>query len=247
MERVSIIKGKLPIILVCPHGPDDTLTDVVTELAANLGHFYAVINNGFERDNIVDVDNNIADCNRVDHVTQDVVREEFLNPIIKYKDDILYGSNRGNSTNGFPMGSMYDQVFVFYIHGFGDQVEKDAKQSIDLIMGYGESDKKTSYTCELHHRDYLINSWQYGNICIGKGGGKYAARDSNNMTQYFRKHIIDHDVMSMQIEVSRRIRKNQTEAETTALNLATALTDFYHCASGAMPCSPVDASKLVFI
>lgn len=212
MERVSVIQGKSPVILVCPHGPDDTFTEQITEMAANLGGFYAVINRGFERANKVDIDDDKADCNRVDHVLEPVIDDEFLQPILKYKSECL---------------SSFGQAFIFHIHGFGDQVEKDAGYRIDLILGYGESDKKPSYSCELWHRNVFIHLWRTsprgGDICVGAAGGKYAARDSNNLNQFFRKHVIDQDVYSMQLEISRRIRRHSTDADNTALAIARAI------------------------
>ena len=82
-ERVGIIIGKNPVILVAPHGADDTNTDIITERVAKKADCYAVINRGFERADFVDVIKDKADCNKIDHCKQEVVYEEFLKPIIK--------------------------------------------------------------------------------------------------------------------------------------------------------------------
>lgn len=209
MERVSAIYGSQPVLLVCPHGRDDHFTDVITEHAASLGDFYAVINRGFARADEVDVLNDKADCNRVDHVEEDVVREEFLDSIIKFKNHAL---------------PRFGYLFVYHVHGFGDQVEKQAGEKIDVILGYGESEKLSSYSCEHWHKDGFISIWNNchrdGTIYTGKGGGKYAARNSNNMNQYFRKHDHNPSVFSMQVEIARRIRSDKRNAEETGLTLA---------------------------
>ena len=71
-ERVNVIYGKQPILIVAPHGPDDSRTDILASAAAKTCHAFAVINQGFERGEIVDTDNDIADCNRVDHCNSEV-------------------------------------------------------------------------------------------------------------------------------------------------------------------------------
>ena len=80
MERVSVIEGKSPIIIVAPHGykGDDENTDLIAEEIANALHCYAVINRGWERSDSVDFMKDKADCNNVYHCKEDVVRELSL-------------------------------------------------------------------------------------------------------------------------------------------------------------------------
>lgn len=212
-ERVSIIQGLKPVILVCPHGADDCNTDIITEACAKMLDCYAVINRGFERADVVDVLNDKADCNRVDHCTDEIVFEEYTDQILRFKRRCEISHPR-------------DNVFIYHIHGFGKQVEQQAGTNIDIILGYGESEKYNSYTCELWHRNLFVNCWRHlvgGEVYVGKGGGKYAARHANNMNQYFRKHVPDRNTMSMQVEISGRLRDTETRAEVTGQNLCAIL------------------------
>lgn len=210
-ERVSVIHGSEPIIIVCPHGADDTNTDIVAESCATALSAYAVINRGFERNDTVDVLKDLADCNRVDHVTQEVVDEEFLNPILKFKK--MCRKHYPNK-----------HTFIYYIHGFGNQVEREAGARIDIILGYGEAEKYNSYTCELWQRNLFIECYRAmsaaGDVFVGRAGGKYAARATNNMNQYFRKHQIDKKVDSMQVEIALRLRQDEAQAKMTGVTLA---------------------------
>lgn len=104
MERVSVIRGKAPVIVVAPHGfeQDDQNTALIAESIANEINCYAVINRGWERCLDIDVLNDKADCNNVYHCKEDVVREEFLEPIVRFKSRILYS---------------HDEAFLIFIHG----------------------------------------------------------------------------------------------------------------------------------
>lgn len=203
-ERVSVIKGQLPIILVCPHGCDDDNTAELTEKCAQMLNAYAVINRGFERADNVDVLNDKADCNRVDHCIDDVVYEEYLHYILKYRKEI---QSRGK-----------DRVYVYHIHGFGNQVKSSDGKGVDVILGYGlGGNVKDSLTCRSSRVNHFANLYRQnenspsmtGRVAVGKGGGKYAARASNNMNQYFRAHDNDLYVESMQVEIAQRIRAKE--------------------------------------
>lgn len=221
-SRIEVVLGKKPVILVCPHGADDTHTDTLTEECAKLAQCYAVINKGFERADVVVVMNDMADCNRVDHVTSDdVLRDEFLRPITKHATSLRKSLRRSD-----------DRVLILYIHGFGGQVERDAGEKIDVIVGYGPhlNQKRASYTCELWRRDLFAMSWvndlgSTGEVYFGKAGGQYSARLSNNMCQYYRQHIMDKSIDSMQLEFSYRLRKNKAAARHTASVLSGVIDD----------------------
>lgn len=204
-ERVSVIKGTKPIILVCPHGCDDDNTAELTEKCAQMLDAYAVINRGFERQDTVDVLNDKADCNRVDHCMDDIVYEEYTHYILKYVEEIQ---------------DRHDRVYIYHIHGFGNQVKGNTSgKPVDVILGYGlGGNVKDSLTCRqsrINHfgKLYKENAPGYvssmtGRVAIGKGGGKYAARSHNNMNQYFRAHDNDIYVESIQIEIAQRIRSS---------------------------------------
>jgi hypothetical protein len=219
-ERVSLIVGKLPIILVAPHGSDDTNTDILTEMVAKKTNSYAVINRGFERADIVDVNKDKADCNRINHCKEDVVYEEFLKPIIKFKNQIIGRSLFINKSRSAPFSGKYavpDPVTLFFIHGCGDVVHKEAGERVSLIIGYGRGTKKDSFSCDLWRKNLFIDFYRHFNkdeeVFEGRGGGRYAGRDSNNLNQYFRKHDLDWNIHSMQLEFpfsSRNCLENLT-------------------------------------
>lgn len=230
-ERVSHILGKKPIILVCPHGADDTNTDIITEMAAKQLDCYAVINRGFERADFVDVDKDLADCNRVDHVKQDVVRDEYLNAITRFVQKITMKGARGMTMMwGVPYGYNVEMAHIFHVHGCGNGIHKEAGEPVELVIGYGLGTKKDNLTCEPWRKSLFVDLWKHyavnGAVYVGKGGGKYAGRDSNNMNQYFRKHIFDQNVQSMQLEFPYSARDSESQAVTTAMQLALVLSDY---------------------
>lgn len=244
-ERVTTIHGKEPIILVCPHGADDTNTDIITELAAKHLNCYAVINRGFERDDEVDVDNDRANCNRIDHIKEEVIFDEYLKPIQKFQQKI---SQKGQKT----AGSAYNGIaywyqpsspcHIFHIHGCGNLVHKTAGEQVEVIVGYGLGAKKDSLSCNPENKDLFIKLWRNyatgGEVYTGAGGGKYAGRDSNNMNQYFRKHITDMSVQSMQLEFPFSMRDSASQATTTAMVLSLVLQDYLK-ADGSALADPV--------
>lgn len=228
-ERVSCIQGKKPIILICPHGCDDTNTaDIARETAAIL-NCYAVINQGFERADIVDVDKDKADCNRVDHVKEAVVYEEFLKPIYKFQTKI---ANKSNKMTSFSWDG--DPVHIFHIHGCGNHVHKEAGENVEVIIGYGLGSKKDNLSCDEWRKNLLVDLYRTktqgnpfcGEIYEGKGGGRYAGRDSNNMNQYFRKHYNFENVHSMQLEFPFSKRDIPYSVMNTSKLLASVLTDY---------------------
>lgn len=230
-ERVSTIIGKNPIILVAPHGADDINTDIVTEHAAQLLECFAVINRGFERSSQVDVDKDQADCNQISHCKSDVVFDEFLKPILKFKDKISQKYIK-LKTNHIPnvKYQTLDPVHIFYIHGCGNAIHKKANENVGLIVGYGLGTKKDSLTCDIWRKNLFVELYRHylkgAEVYEGRGGGKYAGRDSNNMNQYFRKHDLDLSVQSFQIEFPYSYRDDEAKAKATAMSFATIINDY---------------------
>lgn len=232
-ERVSLRIGKEPIILVAPHGCDDNNTDIVVERAAEVLNCYAVINRGFDRSDDVDVNNDKANCNRCDHVKEDVVYEEFLKPIIRFKDQIL--KKIGGIRNGWGWNlpeTDSPKCLIFYIHGAGDKVHSTANEQVTAIVGYGLGTKKDSITCELWRKNLLVDLYrQYsndGDIFEAKGGSRYAGRSTNNLNQYFRKHDLNPWVDCMQLEFPYSHRKTDSRAQLCGTMLSVVLEDFLH-------------------
>lgn len=220
-ERVNVIHGKHPILLVAPHGPDDTNTALIAEMTAANVQAYAVVNHGFDRGEEVDVNNDIADCNRVDHCMSEVVYDEFLKPILKIKDKITKKST----------GLLEDpkQLFILYIHGAGDIVHKEANEPVDVIVGYGLGKEKDSITCKAWRKNLFVDLWRNysndGEVYEGSGSGRYAGRSSNNMNQYFRKHELNRQVQSLQLEFPFSMRNTESRATITAMMLGLVLKD----------------------
>lgn len=214
MERVSIIAGHLPIIIVAPHGfnGDDENTSIVAEHTANSIGAYAVINRGWERAENVDYMLDKADCNDVNHCHEDVVKEEFLEPILRYRNKILQTS---------PI------VHIYFIHGMSNKHRKIANDpNLDMVIGYGAG-SPDSHTCSIWRKDLLchllneagVHTWE------GKKGGPMSGWARSNMNQLFRKWYPDPQVQSMQIEIIHDLRSSSDAAIITAEYLATAVKD----------------------
>lgn len=231
-ERVSVIKGRTPILLVAPHGGDDINTALLAEIAAKDLNCSAVINRGFERADTVDVDKDQANCNRIDHIKQSVVYEEFLQPIQKIVDKQV-AKNYNAVVYSYTINANFEDeeiypmaLFIAYIHGCGNLIHKQAGKAVEVVMGYGLGIKTDSLTCEEWRLNFLVHQYQthgyFGgdSVFVGGGGSKFAGRDSNNLNQYYRKHQREQTVNSVQFEFPYSTRQNEIETEKTALNLA---------------------------
>ena len=223
-ERVNVIFGKQPILLVAPHGPDDHNTAIITETAAKCCDSYAVINQGFERGEDVDIDNDIADCNRVDHCGSEIVYDEFLKPILKIKENITKKFRGASWVSG---DESEKKLLILFIHGAGNIVHKEANEQVDVIVGYGLGNAKDSLTCRAWRKNLFVDLWRkysnVGEVYEGSGSGRYAGRSSNNMNQYFRKHQLDRQVESMQLEFPYSMRQTDINAHDTGKHLALVL------------------------
>ena len=203
MERVNIRNGKLNIIIIAPHGPDDPYTGEIAQEIADGLDAYAVINQGFERTTgEVDIWTDQANCNNLHHCHEDVVREEFLDPILAFHAKI-----RQEYT---------DPCFVFIIHGINFITRK---VNPDLVLGYGAGDPP-SHSCTTWRRDgfcYLLEDKGF-EVYMGKAGGQFSGWSKSNLNQLFRKwpEYYDPHVQSFQIEVSRDWRMDRADAISTA-------------------------------
>lgn len=213
MERVSIIEGKIPVLIVAPHGyeEDDENTDLIAEQIASEIDCYAVINRGWERADQVDFLNDKADCNNIYHCHEDVVREEFLNPILKYKTRILKN---------------YDQMLMFMIHGMANRHRKiSGDMKLDVVVGYGAG-SPNSYTCELWQKDFFVDALNKMNITTYEGGAgsMMSGWSRQNMNQLFRKSSFkDSRVRSLQLEIIYELREDTDVSLLTAEYLSQAM------------------------
>jgi hypothetical protein len=211
MDRVSIIEGKEPVIFVAPHGFDDKNTDVIAKSAAEAMNAYAVINHGWIRADKYDYDKEHANCNNINHCLEDVVKDEFLNPIIRYKNKIR---------------QKYSNAHIFLIHGMSDNVKK-VDPNLTMIVGYGDGNP-ASFSCKIWQKNYFLYLCeQDANIVTyeGRAGSGYAGWSKNNLNQYFRKYDLDKHTQSLQLEIAKSERTSEGRAEFFAENLAAVISD----------------------
>lgn len=213
-ERIQIGEGKRPILLVSPHGykNDDENTALLTKEIANILNAYYVINHGFERDDCVDVFKDKADCNNVTHCHEDVVREEFLDPILRFKNRIL---------------KKWPTVNMYMIHGMSNKhrlLSNDPR--LDLVIGYGAGNPD-SFTCASWRKNCFIHLLEENGFTVyeGKKGGPMSGWSRNNMNQLFRKWYPEEAVQTLQIEVVYEIRADKELTQLTSEYMATAMLD----------------------
>lgn len=214
MERTSVIQGTTPVLLVAPHGPDDENTAEITEaVARNFGAF-AVINRGWQRSARVDQFQDLANCNDVRHLHQDVVREEFLNPILRCVARIK---------------KKYEgKAFVFTIHGCKDHARESSEDDLlDIVLGCGAGNPPF-YSCRTRTKHAFIKCLQNEGFGVyeGAAGGLYAGRAKNNLNQLFVRWMPDKEVESMQIEIVKELRFDGDMLELTVDGLVSALDAF---------------------
>jgi hypothetical protein len=215
MERVSIQYGKKPILFIAPHGNTDTNTDIITEAAASALNAYYVINRGWKRASQYDYYKEHANCNNISHLHEDVVKEEFLDPILRFKNKIR---------------KKHNYAHIFIIHGMGNDIRKLSGDSkLGLIIGHGAG-SPDSLSCKEWMKNlfaYTINEVGMMNWTAyeGRAGGQYAGWAKNNLNQLFRKWHYDGNVFSMQLEFVYDIRKTKSEAEVLGEFLAMAIEE----------------------
>jgi hypothetical protein len=197
--------------LVAPHGADDENTAEMAEILAHDFGAYAVINRGWRKSNRVDQFADLANCNNIKHLHEDVVREEFLNPILRSVAQIKrnYG---GKAT-------------ILILHGCNDMVRQIAENELlDMVVGYGAGNPP-SHSCRLRTKNAFVHYLQqegFG-VCEGAAGGKYAGRAKNNLNQFFVRWMPDRNVESIQLEIVRELRSDKDMVELTVSGLVSAL------------------------
>lgn len=194
MERVSVSNGELPVLLVAPHGTDDKNTDYLVDRISSEMNLFSVINRGWKKSKKFDYYSDQANCNNIKHIHEDVIKDEFLDPILKSVAKI--------------QKKLDERVFVLYIHGCSDRVRLDANDdNLDIVVGYGNG-TPSSYSCDLKYKDAFIHFLQDQSFGVyeGKKGSKYSGRSKNNLNQLFRLWHKNENVHSMQIEIVNELR-----------------------------------------
>jgi hypothetical protein len=215
MERVNAFEGNLNAIIIAPHGPNDPYTGTIAKNIAKSLEAFCVVNQGFERSDTVDIFNDKANCNNVSHCHEDVVKDEFLDPIMRYVAKIRHAP--------WMLSSWDDPIWTFIIHGIN---HINRKVSPDLVIGYGAGDPP-SHSCDLWRKNALIHilSEQGFEVFQGKAGGQFSGWAKTNLNQLYRKWYMDPAVQSIQIEVSRDWRTDEDDAISTAEALTEAIED----------------------
>lgn len=211
-ERVSISDGKLPIVLVSALCEDENIGFIVREIAKEINCYY-ITNNGWEKSKNIDQKKDKANCSDTFHCHEDVVKEEFLDPIIKFKNKIL---------KAHPM------AYFFYIGGIDNSVRDLVDdESLGYIVGYGAG-KVPYYTCHKWVKNcfvYLLANTDNCRVYEGREGGKFNAYSQSNLTQLFTRWYKDNDTQSMQVLITHDLRDNKEKAETTAEILGIVMQD----------------------
>ena len=190
-QRVSVVEGKLPILLIAPNGADDRNTDRIAEIIATRVKGFAVINWGWRRGN-PDPKNDRTDCNNVFQLTG-VAGDEFLEPIIRFKNRII---------------KSYPNVLQFVIQGVSGN---DFDPNVDVIAGDGEPHR----SCEEWFRDILcyIADKEGIKIFMAKPGTSLSGYQKKNMNQLFAQIYPDPRVQSIQLEIVKGLRDTTIDAE----------------------------------
>ncbi len=232
-ERVRTYRGSIPAIIVVPHGYDDPNTPAIAEGIIETIDAYAVINKGWERADVHNYYEDKANCNNLNHIQEDVVKQEFLEPILNYANNILDKLNR--------------TPFMFIIHGVSNSVRQKAAEDLDIIIGYGEG-KPPSYTCPIDYKDLFLNLLHRAglNPYQGKAGGKYSGRRKTNLNQLFRR--VNQAASgykfpgsnSMQIEIVRELRENEEIAKLTGELLGEAIKSLLESISSGRALEPLE-------
>lgn len=202
-ERISVIRGRKPIIFVATHAPEELYTGEIAKYAATCCEGSAIVNNGFRRSQVVDVLNNKANCNNIDHAQAPVVKDEFLDPLCNI---VRRHCNLGR------------EVQIYYIHGCSDAVHQEAKDEVGCIIGYGDTSWGTALTCDSWKVALfasIFNSHGIGKAYRGRPGGRFSADSPQNVVQYFNLHLVTErqNVICMQLEIPKSFRKGQAHVD----------------------------------
>ncbi len=206
MSRVSVYRGKTPILLVAPHGagPSDIRTAEMTDYLARQLNAYAVINTGWKRRSKPKYKDFKANCNNLDHCKKNPLKKEFLDPIHWCKAQILH---------------YHKKVNLFLIHGMDDSIRDYGK--IDVVVGFGQGDPPR-HSCTHSFKDRMQSALSMEGFtpAQGKAGGRLSAWGSKNLNQLFTN---DQDVESIQIEVVLSLRNTDKIALETAHRIGKAI------------------------
>jgi len=207
-QRVSIVEGRKPILIIAPYGPNHKNTDTLVEMLAKRVDGFAVINWGWCRSPVINYKKDLADCGNINQLHQNILYDEFLDPIIRFKNRI---------------SRFHQTVHIFIMTGHvGDSVP----QGIDMIVGYG---KTTSYTCEEWRKNlfmYLAKKESI-NIFEAKSTSNLSATTRQHINQLFKSWYPDRHVQSMQLDVVHGLRNTKDDVEILVEFLGSVMLKHY--------------------
>ena len=185
MERVTVVRGDAPLLVIAPHGRDDLGTSEIAQNIAKELNCYCVTNNGWRRSTDVDAIGGYANCNDVRHCHEEVVKDEVLDPILGFSNRIIKDYGFGH---------------IFIIHGMGHN-------SPDLVVGYGEG-SVPSYSCKPILKDVFIKLCRDNSISAYAAGpdSKFSGKAKNNLNQLFKRWYPKDRLNSMQLEIAVHLR-----------------------------------------
>jgi hypothetical protein len=218
-ERVKVIRGSTPLLLIAPHAAEEQGTGAIAQIVANELNAFAVINQGFEQADVVDVNNDKADCNRVKHCEAPVVFDEFLKPILKIRERMT--QSLYHIVDPLDIEDDHTKnLLVMHLHGCGDGIHMEAHEVVGVIVGYGRGSNKDSLTCRSWRKNMFVELWRNysndGQAFEGSGDGRFAARSADHLNQYFRKHVLDRQVDSMELTFPSSVRSSDRQVRVTA-------------------------------
>jgi hypothetical protein len=208
-QRVSIIEGKTPIILIATNGLSDKNTDLLTEMVATKANCFAVINWGWERCIHFNFSKEQADCNNLYHIFADkqgVIYDEFLEPILRFKNRIA---------------KQFGSVFQFILQGVaGNNLPK----FVDIVAGDGAKNR----SCDEWARNLFIHlaSQEGINAFLSKNETSLQGGSKKNLNQLFTQWYPDDCVQSMQLEIVRGLRETHADTEAFSEFLAEVIQKF---------------------
>lgn len=220
MQRVAAIRGDLPAIVVVPHGydGDDKNTSIIGEQIIKELGCYGVINYGWQRADQYDYYKDKANCNSIDHLQNDVVKQEFFEPLNRFATAIYSDGYIPN---------------IFIIHGFGKNLNKISKSDIpvEVVLGIGNG-KNPSWSCDAWVAlcfANLLDKQGYG-VYFGKPEGSYSGRNPDNLNQLFVPSSTSSmsdaaKVQSIQIEICKEFRETEDQSKMTGADLAMCIED----------------------
>jgi hypothetical protein len=207
-QRVSIVEGKRPILLIAPYGANHHNTDLLVDLLARKLNGYAVINWGWKRSTTINYREDLADCGNVNQIHQNILYDEFLDPILRFKKRI---------------SRYYNTIHIIIITG---HINGAAPGGVDSVLGYG---KNTSFTCEEWRKNLLIYLAQKEglNIYEAKSTSKLQATHRTHLNQLFREWYPDKHAQSIQLDFVDDLRREQADIDIVVEFMSNILSKYY--------------------